>query len=260
MDSPAAQQMATERDEQQVRQMLPSISVIIPAFNEAHGIQQTLKRISDYFSGPRRLQEIVVVNDGSTDGTGELVRRFASENRSVRLITNAANRGKGYSVRQGMLTATGDLLLMCDADLSTPVEEFEKLLPWLQRGHDIVIASRDLPDSRLEPAQPVLRRGLAGIFRGLRRLMVLRSVRDTQCGFKLFRRDTARKVFAYQRDNGWLFDCEVLAVAERLGIRIKEVGVNWHDNAPSRVRVLRESLRVLPGLLRLRWRLGRIRT
>jgi dolichyl-phosphate beta-glucosyltransferase len=256
MDSPAARQTATESESQPVQQLLPSVSVVIPAYNEAHAIQDTLKRISEYFSGPRRLQEIVVVNDGSTDSTAELVRRFASENRCVRLINNPGNRGKGYSVRQGMLTATGDLLLMCDADLSTPVAEVEKFLPWLQRGYEIVIASRDLPDSRLEPAQPAARRLLAGIFRNLRRLLVLRSIRDTQCGFKLFRRDTARKVFAYQRDNGWLFDCEVLAVAERLGVRIKEVGVTWHNSAPSRVRVLRESLRALPALLRLRWRLA----
>ena len=259
MDGPAAQEMETESTEQQVQQLLPSISVIIPALNEAQRIEQTLTRIRDYFSGPHRLQEIVVVNDGSTDQTAEIVRHFASEKHQVRLITNSCNRGKGYSVRQGMLTATGDLLLMCDADLSTPIEEIEKLLPWLQRGYDVVVASRDLPDSRLDPAQPALRRCLAGIFRNLRRLLILRGVRDTQCGFKLFRRDTARKIFPYQRMNGWLFDCEILAVAERLGIRIKEVGVSWRDNAPSRVRVLRESFRALPALLRLRWRLARVR-
>jgi len=258
MDSLAASQKQLDLDEPPVSQLLPSVSVIIPAFNEAQTIEESLRRISEYFSGPRRLREIVVVNDGSTDGTAEVVRKFASDKHFVRLITSNANRGKGYSVRQGMLTGTGDLLLMCDADLSTPIEELEKLLPWLQRGYDIVIASRDLPDSHLELPQPALRRGLATIFRGLRRLLILRSLRDTQCGFKLFRRDTARKVFGYQRDNGWLFDCEILAVAERLGCRIKEVGVNWRDHAPSRVRVLRESLRVLPALLRLRWRLARI--
>jgi dolichyl-phosphate beta-glucosyltransferase len=237
----------------------PSLSVVIPAFNEAARILNTLTRIHEYLLGSGWRFELVIIDDGSRDDTVSIVRDFARHNRNVRLIINPRNRGKGFAVRQGMLVAAGDLMLMCDADLSTPIEQIEQLLPWTQRGCHVVIGSRDLPDSRLDPPQPARRRRLAAIFRTLRRLLLLPELRDTQCGFKLFRHDAARAIFSRQRCNGWLFDCEVLGLADRLGFRIQEVGVHWQDNADSSVRLLPAALAALPTLLLIRLRLLKVR-
>lgn len=233
------------------------LSIVIPAYNEARRLGGTLERIRDHAVRLGRTCEIIVVDDGSTDGTADLVRGFAAGPAALRLLTNRANRGKGSAVRQGMLAATGDVLLMCDADLSTPIEELDRLRPWLSAGYDIVIGSRDLAESRLDPPQPWPRRRLATLFRTLRRRLVLPDVLDTQCGFKLFRRDVAHAVFAQQELDGWLFDCEVLALAARAGYRIKEVGVTWRHVPPSRVRVFRMMLTAVPTLLTIRRRVGR---
>ncbi len=236
-----------------------TISVIIPAYNEVNRIGPTLHRVREYLAAAGWRHEIVVVDDGSTDGTAECVRQFAAGVRGVRLIAGRANRGKGYCVRQGMLVATSDLLLLCDADLSAPIEELDKLLPFITAGYDLVIGSRDLPASRLDPPQPALRRRLAHVFRMLRRLILLPAIRDTQCGFKLLRHDAARQIFARHRTNGWLFDCEMLGIAARLGYRIQEVGITWRDNPDTRLRLFREALWALPNLLRIRLRLWRVR-
>jgi len=203
--------------------------------------------------------EVIVVDDGSRDGTCDIVRRFAAEPLDLRLLVSPANCGKGHAVREGMLAATGKLMLMCDADLSTPIPEVEKLLAWLDRGYDVVIGSRDMPESVLNPPQPRLRRWLAWGFRAIRRRLLLRELRDTQCGFKLFRRDAARASFSRQATAGWLFDCEVLGIAERLGYRIKEVGVVWGNNPDSRVKPVREAFTALPRLLSIGRRLNRLK-
>jgi dolichyl-phosphate beta-glucosyltransferase len=236
-----------------------SLSIVIPAYNEAQRIGRTLERIHDYALRTQQRTEILVVDDGSQDGTASVVRQFAARTRSVRLLVNPVHHGKGYSVRQGMLAATGDLVLMCDADLSAPIEQVEKLRPWLDRGFDVVIGSRDLPDSVVEPPPPKLRRLLATIFRSIRRLLLLRQIRDTQCGFKLFRQRAARETFARQKTSGWLFDCEVLAIAQRLGFRIREVGIVWHHDPDSRFKPSHEIWTALPTLLAIRLRVGRIR-
>jgi hypothetical protein len=155
-----------------------------------------------------------------------------------------------------MLAATGELVLMCDADLSTPVAEVERLLEWLERGYAVVIGSRDMRESVLDPPQPRLRRWAAWGFRAIRRRLLLGELRDTQCGFKLFRREAAQQIFSRQTIDGWLFDCEVLGIAERLGYRIKEVGVVWGNNPDSRVKPVREALLAVPTLLAIRRRLG----
>lgn len=232
-----------------------ALSIIIPAYDEAGRIGATLAAIQAYMVRTGRRYEAIVVDDGSHDATPDIVRRAARATGNVRLIVNPSNRGKGYSVRQGMLSATGDLLLMYDADASAPIDQLERLLPWIDRGYDVVIGSRDAPEAQLDPPQPARRRRLAALFRGLRRLLLLPELRDTQCGFKLFRRDVAREVFARQRLDGWLFDCEVLGIADRLGYRIREVGILWRDRPDSRVRVGRAAVGALPTLLWIRLRL-----
>lgn len=234
----------------------PDLSIILPAYDEARRIGRTLAAARDYAAQVRRRCELIVVDDGSQDSTAEIVRSFNPEPIALRLLSGASNRGKGYAVRQGMLAATGDILLMTDADLSTRFEELDRLLPWLDRGYDVVIGSRDLPDSRLDPPQPFTRRLGAAAFRSLRRRILLPELRDTQCGFKLFRRHAARDVFSRQTLDGWLFDCEVLALADHLGYPIKEVGVTWQNHPETRVNPAREMFVALPTLLKIRRQLA----
>jgi dolichyl-phosphate beta-glucosyltransferase len=234
------------------------ISVIIPAYNESARIGPTLTAVQDYAVQRAQALEVVVVDDGSTDDTAAQADPARWRPLALQVLANDRNRGKGFSVRRGVLASRGDPVLICDADLSTPIEELDKLLPWLEHECDVVIGSRDMPDSVLEPPQPPLRRVMAATFRGIRRRLLLPDLKDTQCGFKCFRRDAARAVFTRQTLDGWLFDCEVLGLAEWLGFTIREVGVLWRDRPDSRVRVVREALRALPTLWAIRRRLAQL--
>jgi dolichyl-phosphate beta-glucosyltransferase len=231
-----------------------ALSIVIPAFNEAARIQRTIEAVRAYCMDLRSAWEVIVVDDGSRDSTAERVRALDARPLVIRLLTNAANRGKGYSVRRGVLEATAPRILMSDADLATPIEELEKLAAWVDRGFEVVIGSRDLPDSVLDPPQPLVRRILAWAFRAFRRRLLLPEIRDTQCGFKLFRRETARALFERATIDGWAFDCEVLAIAEKLGYRVKEVGVVWRHDRESRVRPIRHGPAALLDVLRIRRR------
>jgi dolichyl-phosphate beta-glucosyltransferase len=232
------------------------LSIVIPAFNEVHRLGATLEAIRQYALRSGRTCQVIVVDDGSRDGTADIVRGLQADPLQLRLLVNPVNRGKGYAVRQGMLAVGGDAILMCDADLSTPIEEVEKLAAWLERGYEVVIGSRDLADSFLDPPQPLGRRLLAWGFRAIRRRLLLPAIRDTQCGFKLFTRPAAAAIFARQTIDGWLFDCEVLGLAERLGYRIREVGVVWRNRPETRVHAGRELYRALPTLLAICRRLA----
>lgn len=236
------------------------LSIVIPAYNERRRLGRSLERIRDYARRSDTRIEIVVVDDGSTDGTAEVAQAFADEDDAfagVSVLVNRNNRGKGFSVRRGILHARGDIVLMCDADESAPIEQVDVLRRWLDRGFEVVIGSRDAPDAVLDPPQPILRRWMAWTFRFIRRGVLLGRFSDTQCGFKLFRGDAAREIFARQTIDGWLFDCEVLGLAERLGYRIKELGITWQAHPDSRVRPLRDGLRALRDLLIIRRRLAR---
>lgn len=245
------------------------LSVVIPAFNESRRIRATLENALAWLRAHGRTAEIIVVDDGSGDGTLGVVDAVAMEagaadidedhwqleRVAIRTLRSTRHFGKGAAVRRGMLAAEGELLLLCDADESTPISELPRLIAAIERGADVAIGSRDMPDSRLDPPQPALRRLAAAAFRALRRTFLLRRLRDTQCGFKLFRRDAAHAAFAQAREDGWLFDCEVLAIVERRGLRIEEVGVLWRDQPGSRVRPLRDGLAALVALGRIRERM-----
>jgi dolichyl-phosphate beta-glucosyltransferase len=242
-----------------------SISIVIPAFNESARIVYTLNNILQYAARGARVLEIIVVDDGSTDGTGAIVaglntRRpvlegIANTETAIRVLRNDRNRGKGHSVREGMMAAVGNVVLMCDADMSAPIRQVERLLAALDEGYEVAIGSRDMPDAVLDPPQPWRRRVLAGIFGTIRRRMLLADIRDTQCGFKLFSREAAHRVFAAVREDGWLFDCEALEIARRFGYRVKEVGITWRNHIESHVHPLRETVRTIPALFRIRRRL-----
>lgn len=232
----------------------PYLSIVIPAYNEGGRLGRALAQVRDYVERRRADAEVIVVDDGSSDDTAAVVQRFDAQGMPLRLLRNEVNRGKGYSVRRGMLEARGQVLLMTDADQSTPIWELEKLLPHVRCGCQVVIGSRDMPDSLVSVEQGFCRRMMGKALRVVRGWIMLRDIRDTQCGFKLFTRQAAREIFARQAIDGFAFDCEVLLLARKLGCCIKEVGVVWCNDPDSRVRPIRDSLGMMASLIRLRWR------
>lgn len=227
----------------------PHLSVVIPAYNEAGRLPRTLARVTDYLRVWGRPHEILVVDDGSTDGTAERAREAGGS--AVTVVRNEANRGKGYSVRRGMLLARGERRLMTDADLSTPIEELDRLAARLDEGYDVVIGSRALPGANVEVHQPWYREGMGRLFNIMVRLLVLPGIRDTQCGFKLFTAEAARDAFSAARLDGFSFDVEVLFISRRRGRRVAEIPVTWRNDAATRVSSLRGFLAFL-DLLRIR--------
>jgi dolichyl-phosphate beta-glucosyltransferase len=217
-----------------------SISIVIPAYNEQDRLPKTLRRIEEYLhENAWTFHEIIVVDDGSTDATAETAEAFASENPHVRVLRNPGNRGKGYSVRHGMLEARGEWRLFSDADLSTPIEELEKLWFAVVQGKDeIAIGSRALDRSLIGVHQPGLRETFGRIFNGVMRAATGLPIADTQCGFKLFRGDVAQDVFARQTLERFGFDAEILYIAFRRGYSIAEVPVRWNHVDGSKVSMM----------------------
>lgn len=235
----------------------PPLSVVIPAHNEAHRIERAIEGIRKDATARGWHPELIVVDDGSTDTTAEVARRCGSADGRLplRVLSNPKRTGKASAVRRGVLEANGQLILLCDADMSTPMSEFDKLLPWIHKGHQVVIASRDMPKTVLRPAQPWQRRLMGMLFRSVRQQMLLPDLRDTQCGFKLFTHHAAHLLFGRLKETTLAFDCEILAMARREGFRIKEVGVLWCDDPDSRIRPWRDGVAMLLALWRIRRRL-----
>jgi dolichyl-phosphate beta-glucosyltransferase len=233
----------------------PFLSVVIPAYNEADRIGTTLERIRDYLASKRRLAEVVVVDDGSTDGTPVLLRALATRWPELLILTNRRNCGKGFSVRRGVLAAKGAFVLFTDADLSAPIEEADKLMAALESaGADAAVGSRSLDRSLVGVRQPRRREYAGRLFNLLVRLFTGLRIQDTQCGFKLFRRDSTRSAFEAQRVTGFGFDPELLFLIDRWGGRVVEVPVRWYDNPATKVHFLRDSTRMFLDLIALRWR------
>jgi dolichyl-phosphate beta-glucosyltransferase len=228
------------------------LSGVIPAFNEERRIGPTLERILAYLGSGRWTAEVLVVIDGSSDGTADVVRRVNTAVAPVRLLDAGVNRGKGSCVRRGMLAACGDLRLFTDADLSTPIEEVERLAQAIAHRHDVAIGSRRLPGSRITIPQPWWRRAMGRAFAWCVQRAAMPGIHDTQCGFKLFSGDAAARIFPRQQVEGFGFDVEVLWIARRLGLRVAEVPVTWTDDPRSTVRPTVDSLRMLADLVRIR--------
>ena len=209
-----------------------ALSVVIPAFNEAGRLPATLARVREHLKAQDRPHEILVVDDGSSDGTAEVARSAGAD---VRILRHEPNRGKGYAVRRGMRAATGERRLMTDADLSTPIEELSKLDAEIDRGYDVAIASRAVTGARIEVHQPAYREAMGRAFNVLVQALLLPGLADTQCGFKLFSAAAAEAAFGACRLDGFSFDVEALYVARRLGLRIAEVPVVWRNDAATRV-------------------------
>lgn len=229
-----------------------NLSIVIPAYNEALRIGRTLERIDEYLKGYGPSYEIIVVDDGSKDDTVRVVRKAAEKHPAIVLVQNGRNRGKGHSVKQGVLSSRGRFILMSDADLSTPIEEIGKLFKALEEGYDIAIGSRSVSGSMVLIRQTWLRQLMGKTFNTLVRALAVNGFSDTQCGFKLFTADAAWNVFALQRIERFAFDVETLYLAKKMGLGIREVPVIWVNSPDSRVSLFRDPLQMLRDLLKIR--------
>jgi dolichyl-phosphate beta-glucosyltransferase len=229
----------------------PDLSVVIPAFNEAARLGPTLGEVTSYLEHRGLPFEVLVVDDGSTDGTAEVAASFAD--RRVRLVRLPANRGKGAALREGVHASRGRRVLLTDADLSTPIADLERLEPHLGPAA-VVLGSRALPSSRITRRQPRYRELMGKTFNAVLRLLGLVEFRDTQCGFKLLEGGAARSLFAELTVERFAYDVELVLLARRRGLRLAEVGVSWEDSPSSRVDPLKDSARMLWDVLRLRLR------
>lgn len=228
-------------------------SIILPAYNERARIAATLDKILAHATERGWNVEVIVVNDGSSDCTAEIVSDYARNHAVLRLLENPGNRGKGFSVRNGMLHAKGDVLLFSDADLSSPIEEADKLFAAIVKGADIAVGSRWV-DSRLQiRRQPLYRRLFGRIFNLALRVILGLQFADTQCGFKAFTRRSAQAIFPQQKIERWGFDPELLYLARKFGFTVSEVPVAWSHREGTRIHPLRDGIRMFGELLRVRW-------
>jgi len=231
----------------------PTYSIVIPAYNESARIPATLQSVVDCIRQRGWSAEVVVVNDGSSDSTADVVRAFAAANPEVRLLENPGNRGKGYSVRSGMLQAHGEVVLFSDADLSAPIEEADGLFNAIAAGADIAIGSRWLETKRQTIRQPFYRQFFGRCFNGVTRFVMGLKFADTQCGFKAFTRAAAQTVFQLQTIERWGFDPEILFIALKRGYRIQEVAVSWAHDERTRMSYLKDGIKMLEEIAIVRW-------
>ncbi len=237
------------------------ISVVIPVYNEAACLPAHVDALGPLLTGLRgEAWEIVLVDDGSSDGTGATIAQLARQHAGhVRSETHARNLGKGAAVRTGVLATRGDAVLFCDADMSTPPDTLAEFLAALEAGADVVVGNRKVRGATIERWQPPLRTWLGLGFTRLANLMTGLSIGDYTCGFKLLRGDAARRLFAQVQTSRWSFDVELLALAAREGLAVREIPVRWHHVDDTRVRVARDVVRSFRELLAIRRRLGRKR-
>jgi len=228
-------------------------SVVIPAYNESARIRDTVEKILACARQQDWELEIVVVNDGSSDATAEIVRQCSQEHAQVRLLENPGNRGKGYSVRNGMLHAQGEVLLFSDADLSSPIGEAGRLFEAIVSGADVAIGSRWLKPELQTQRQPLRRQLFGRIFNLLLRGVLGLHFKDTQCGFKAFTRQAAATIFPLQNVERWGFDPELLYIARNSGFRVTEVPVSWAHRDGTHIHPLRDGLRMFRDVMKIRW-------
>ena len=230
----------------------PQLSIVIPAYNECARIEKTLARVLGCVQERGWDAEVLVVDDGSRDETAAIVERWMVDHSRLHLIKNPGNRGKGYSVRNGLLQAAGDLVMFTDADLSSPMEEAERLLAALNDGADVAIGSRWMDRTRQTIHQPMYRQVFGRCFNWITRVMMGLPFKDTQCGFKAFKRDAAQVIFRLQTIERWGFDPEILFIAQKLKYTICEVPVSWGHDERSRMSYLRDGMKMLEEMAVIR--------
>lgn len=233
------------------------ISVIIAAYNEEKRLPATVRKITRYLGHQGETFEIIVVDDGSTDRTRDIANSLVATVPHLKVISYFPNRGKGYALRTGVLSSRGNRVLFTDADLSTPIEELASFIPALEKKQcDVVIGTRALELSRIIKRQPWWRQFMGRTFNRIVRLFVLDGFSDTQCGFKLFGGDVARRLFGEARIDRFAFDVEILALALKRNYRVMELPVTWINSPASTVHPVRDSMRMLRDLARIRMALG----
>jgi glycosyltransferase involved in cell wall biosynthesis len=228
----------------------PFLSIIIPAYNEENRLPHALGQVFAFVEQQSYAAEVLVVENGSTDGTLQLAQQYTQDYPNLRVF-HEPGRGKGLAVRRGMAETRGEYRFVCDVDLSMPVEEINHFLPPALTDFDIAIASREAPGA-VRYSEPYYRHLTGRVFNCLIRLLVLPGIQDTQCGFKCFRAAVAKDVFRYQMLTGWSFDVEILHIARRHGYRIAEVPIRWHYSPESKIHILRDSWRMFRDLLTIR--------
>ena len=228
----------------------PFLSLIIPAYNEETRLADTLRQVLEFAERQSYSIEVLVVENGSVDGTFQIAQDFARQHPQIQVLQNALS-GKGRAVRQGMLAATGEYRFMCDVDLSMPIEEINRFIPPTLEGYDIAIASREAPGA-IRHGEPYYRHFVGRIYNGLIRSLALPGLQDTQCGFKCFRGAVAEELFRCQTLTGWSFDVEILFIARLLGYKLIEIPIHWYYNPHSKVKVVRDSFKMGVDLLTVR--------
>jgi len=229
------------------------LSVVIPCYNEELRLPRTIERIEQFLDSRKTQYELILVDDGSADGTRKVMEGAAAANDAVRIEVLPHNRGKGRALASGVARASGDEILVTDADLSTPIEELDKLQAALDAGAGVAIGSRALRASRIEESQPIYRVLMGKVFNLIVQVVLLPGIWDTQCGFKLFRADVAHEVFASLVTDGFGYDPEVLYRARKQGVKIAEVPVRWRNSSPTKVSPLEASLDMLKHVVWLRF-------
>ncbi|MEP6754798.1 MAG: dolichyl-phosphate beta-glucosyltransferase [Chthonomonadales bacterium] len=232
--------------------LTPHLSIVVPAYNEIDRIGGSLKRMMEYFDAQSYAYEILVIDDGSTDGTLDLVKSLAGDHEQVSAFHYDGNRGKGYAVRYGILRSKGKFILFSDADLATPIEEVEHLFEGIKSGCDVAIGSRDVVGSKLEKRQSVIRELGGKVFNKLVQKLAVPGIHDTQCGFKLFTHHAAYNIFSCCQVDNFSFDVEALYLSRQFNFSIAEIPVRWHHVEGSKVRVVRDSVRMLRTLYKIR--------
>lgn len=229
----------------------PLMTIIIPAYNEAHRLPQTLSRVMAFLTTCEQPLDLIVVNNNSQDDTGEVARNFADHHPQLRVLEQPIP-GKGAAVRRGILAAKGRYVFICDADLAMPIEELPRFFPTTLGGeYDIAIGSREVAGAK-RYHEPWYRHVMGRIFNFVVRVLAVPRIQDTQCGFKSLRREIAQELFTLQTIDGWAFDVEILALAQQRGYQILEVGIPWYYGEGSRVDPLLDSLRMIKEVLRVR--------
>jgi glycosyltransferase involved in cell wall biosynthesis len=230
----------------------PQLSIVIPAYNESLRIEGTLGRVLECIETRGWDAEVLVVDDGSSDDTAAIVQRWMKTHKRLHLVKNPGNRGKGYSVRNGLLQAGGEIVMFTDADLSSPMEEAEQLMQAIDSGADVAIGSRWLDKLKQTVHQPLYRRFFGRCFNGVTRRVVGLPFKDTQCGFKAFRREAAQTIFRLQTIERWGFDPEILFIARKLKYTIVEVPVTWGHDERSRISYLKDGMKMLQEMGQIR--------
>jgi len=227
------------------------LSVVIPAYNEEERLKKTLPKILTYFRKQKYTKEIIIANDGSSDGTAEFIRNKAKSSKLIKIVDLKQNQGKGGALREGFRASKGEWILFMDADLSTPINELEKFWEFAS-DYEVIIGSRKMAGAKVTRRQNYLRENLGRVFTMLTNLLATKNLSDVTCGFKLFKGDVGRKLFAAGVINDWSFDSEILFLAQKFGYKIKEVPVKWQNDPRTKVNMLEDGINAFIGLIKIR--------